>query len=296
MCKCFRYYSWIQWAYCIYQVRLLLLCIRVLYSSVVLYNNTVAKRTPIRLSLLSSWWWYICWYFIFHVNNVEWFFNVVCVRYYRCFIDLANALYIVNQLLKVRIIVHGGSHLYRFCILSLLLLLLDYIWKHFFNSWVIGWLDNDARVVIINTSMSHMIIVILLMKCSWNLIFLESFSHIESLLTINSCSSWLLMSYIQYSTIGWETRLADSFCLCIIMIGDLLSFWFSLYISAAGENVELVIAAGYTIGGWSRIWDDLIYSLGVKTLYWVKILLSWLWITCWKVVIVMGNNDSLRLA
>ena len=90
--------------------------------------------------------------FLFYVNNIEG--SLLFGRWNTWLFWRVATLNLIDQLLKVWIIIHGRSHLYWFVILSLL------PWnirQHFFNSRVVGWLNNHANIwIFIYASMSLM--------------------------------------------------------------------------------------------------------------------------------------------
>jgi hypothetical protein len=86
--------------------------------------------------------------------------------------------------LKVAIVVHSGSHLHGFGVLSVGILCTD-IWKHILNSGVVGRL-NDHHWIVIDTSMSHMMLMVLQKYAIVAIILFQTFSHIKSLLLSTS--------------------------------------------------------------------------------------------------------------
>jgi len=86
--------------------------------------------------------------------------------------------------LKVAIVVHSGSHLHGFGVLSVGILCTD-IWEHILNSGVIGRL-NDHHWVVIDTSMSHMMLMVLQKYAIISIILFQTLSHIKSLLLSTS--------------------------------------------------------------------------------------------------------------
>lgn len=115
---------------------------------------------------------------------------------------LAHVLHIIKELLKVRVVVHGGAHLHRFRVLPVLLRGGPGLHggKHFLNTGIVGRLNKDALVVLIDTSMADVLDVGV---CTSGLF--QAISHIKGLLARINCGSSgsiaLYVRHIQNATI-----------------------------------------------------------------------------------------------
>lgn len=140
--KGFRNNVWMNsmWGCCIYYVRtsIRLSCLEAV--SICSFNHDILSETVWHYS--SSPRAYVHWLLLLLlINNVQEIFangqlflgdSVLCW----------SALNVIDKLLKIAIIIHGWTHLDRFGILTMLLILLINVWKHIFNSWVISGLNN----------------------------------------------------------------------------------------------------------------------------------------------------------
>ena len=117
---------------------------------------------------------------------------------------MAHILHIIKELLKVGVVVHGGAHLHRFRVLSVLLLGGDppglHGWKHFLDTRIVRRLNQYALVVLIDTSMAD---VLDIMVCTSGLF--QAISHVKGLLAGINCgtsgSITLYIRHIQYATV-----------------------------------------------------------------------------------------------
>jgi hypothetical protein len=195
----------------------------------------------------------------------------------------STSLNIIDQLLEIWVVVHGWSHLYWFCILSLLT---DHSWKHFFHSRIICRLYHNSSIIpiFVDTAMPLMLIFIkytsICSSCHLSVILFESISHIESLLSVYGCSSWgitLYVHYIQDSTVRRLCLIVGSYttCLCGIIVRNLVSFA-SVVITAYKqvihvEQLHIVVVTCNTIGSWTNLtavgWFS---SFGIDTFNLVK--------------------------
>ena len=115
---------------------------------------------------------------------------------------LAHVLHIIKELLKVGVVVHGGAHLHGFRVLPVLLGGSPGLHgrKHFLNTGIVRRLDQDALVVLIDTSMADVLDVGV---CPSGLF--QAISHVKGLLARIYCSSsgsiTLYVRHIQNATI-----------------------------------------------------------------------------------------------
>jgi hypothetical protein len=115
---------------------------------------------------------------------------------------LAHVLHIIEQLLKVGVVVHGGAHLHRFRILPVLLGGGPGLHgrKHFLNTGIVRRLNQDALVVLIDASMADVLDVGVRPSGLF-----QAISHIKGLLARINCGSsgsiTLYVRHIQYATI-----------------------------------------------------------------------------------------------
>jgi len=113
--------------------------------------------------------------------------------------------------LKVAVVVHCLAHLDWFCVLPMLLrILLVDVWKHLFYPWVICWL-NYHHCTLFDTSMPLMMILQInsIVTVLWP-ILLQTLSHIEGLLAIDSYSCRCIrldICHIKPSAIWWLAAL-----------------------------------------------------------------------------------------
>jgi hypothetical protein len=115
---------------------------------------------------------------------------------------LADILHIIEEFLKVGVVVHGRAHLHRFRILPVLLGGGPGLhgWEHFLNTGIVRRLNQDALVVLIDTSMADVLDVGVRPSSLF-----QAISHVKGLLAGINCGSsgsiTLYVCHIQYATI-----------------------------------------------------------------------------------------------
>ena len=72
---------------------------------------------------------------------------------------MTHVLNIIKQLLKVGVVIHGGAHLHRLRVLPMLLGGGPRLHggEHFLNTGIVSRLNQDALVVLIDTSMTDVL-------------------------------------------------------------------------------------------------------------------------------------------
>lgn len=129
----------------------------------------------------------------------------------------AIALHIVQELLKVWVVIHGGTHLNRFRVLSMLLsaAVASHLRKHLLNSGVVSGLDHHTSlVVLVDTSVTDVLDVGICVSSS----LLHTIRHIKGLLTIvngGTCRGVTLdISHVDNAAVWWLRVVhANSTCL-----------------------------------------------------------------------------------
>lgn len=189
----------------------------------------------------------------------------------------AIALHIVQKLLKVWVVIHSGTHLNRFRVLSMLLSadVGSHLREHLLDSGIISWLDHHTSlVVLVDTSVADVLNVSICVSCS----LLHTIGHVESLLTIvngGACRGVTLdISHVDNAAVGWLRVVhANSTCLSREMLwvlgctNDRANTGFGWSPRLGHTHIEQlhIVVTCHTICGWPH--TNRVCSFGINLVY-----------------------------